>query len=320
VIVQQQCTVRAATLEDAQPIADLVNAVDLVEIGAAEYSLDEVREDLRATGADIARNSWLAFDGDQLVSYGALWNEYGNERIDIDHYVRADAHPAGARLIDLMTARAAEVAAENGADEAVIHLHLPPGSAMAGAVLPALGWTVVRRHHVLKRPVSVAADPVPAAPSGVSLRTAKSDADHRIVYELLQDAFSAHFDHHPESYDGWRQRTGADELDWSLVWIATLDGTDIGALLGRNNRETMGWVRSIGVLAAARGRGIGTFLLRIAYAEFARRGRDTVGLGVDTQNATGALRLYEGLGMTLHFAADNWEIRVPAAGLAEQAG
>jgi ribosomal protein S18 acetylase RimI-like enzyme len=73
----------------------------------------------------------------------------------------------------------------------------------------------------------------------------------------------------------------------------------------------MGWVRNVGVVGSARGRGLGTFLLRTAFAEFARRGRDTVGLGVDTENATGALRLYEGLGMTLHFAADTWELRLP---------
>lgn len=310
-IVQQQCKVRPATLEDAQLICALINDVDLVEIGTAEYTPAEVIDDLSGTGDDLAHSSWLAFDGDRLVSYGALWNDYGNERVDVDHYVRADSHAAGEQIIDLMVARAAEVAEVNGADEAVVHLHLPPGSAMAGTALPARGWTVVRRHHVLKRPVSRANDPFPATLPGVTLRTAEADVDQRTVHRLLQETFAEHFDHHPQEYEPWLQHVATGSVDWSLVWIAALDGVDVGALLARNNRSDMGWVRSIGVQKGVRGRGIATYLLRTAFAEFARRGRDTMGLGVDTQNSTGAFQLYTGLGMSLHFAADNWELRLP---------
>lgn len=60
----------------------------------------------------------------------------------------------------------------------------------------------------------------------------------------------------------------------------------------------MGWIRSIGVPGGARGRGVGGFLLCHSFAAFAARGRDTVGLGVDTANATGAPRLYGRNGMT----------------------
>jgi len=305
VIGQQEFTVRAATLADAKLICDLINDVDLVEIGAAEYTSGEVTEDLRAAAA-----SWLAFDRDRLVAYGALWDEYGNGRIDIDHYVRAGDRPAGIHIIEQMIPRATEAAAANGASEVVVHLHLPLMSALSDE-LPKMGWTVVRRHHVLKRPVSVEGDPLPAVPPGVVLRTAEHPDDQHVVYELLEESFKEHFDHQPRSYPLWREAVSADDLDWSLVWIANLDGRDVGALLARNNRSTMGWVRSIGVLKSARGRGIATLLLRTAFAEFALLGRDTVGLGVDTQNSTGAFQLYEGLGMTLHFAADNWEIRLP---------
>lgn len=92
------------------------------------------------------------------------------------------------------------------------------------------------------------------------------------------------------------------------MWIAGTDDLgDAGFLLARDDREAMGWIRSIGVLGAARGRGVGGFLLRHAFAAFAARGRDTVGLGVDTANATGAPRLYGRNGMTVHFAVDTWE-------------
>ncbi|WP_373687304.1 hypothetical protein [Streptomyces lunaelactis] len=76
------------------------------------------------------------------------------------------------------------------------------------------------------------------------------------------------------------------------------------------------WIQYLGVLersrgravARSRGRGVASHLLRHAFGVCAARGRDTIGLGVDTGNATGALWLYEAHGMALHCAADTWEV------------
>jgi ribosomal protein S18 acetylase RimI-like enzyme len=68
-----------------------------------------------------------------------------------------------------------------------------------------------------------------------------------------------------------------------------------------------GWVGTLGVRRPWRKRGIGLALLRHAFNEFYRRGKRKVGLGVDAQNLTGALRLYEGAGMHVHQASDLYE-------------
>ncbi|WP_373685216.1 GNAT family N-acetyltransferase [Streptomyces lunaelactis] len=60
------------------------------------------------------------------------------------------------------------------------------------------------------------------------------------------------------------------------------------------------WIQYLGVLERSRGRGVASHLLRHAFGVCAARGRDTIGLGVDTGNATGALWLYEAHGMALH--------------------
>ncbi|MFF1718105.1 GNAT family N-acetyltransferase [Streptomyces sviceus] len=72
----------------------------------------------------------------------------------------------------------------------------------------------------------------------------------------------------------------------------------------------MGWIRSLGIVRDARGRGLGGPLLRQAFAVFAARGRDAAGLGVDTENATGAPSLYARNGMSVHYAVDTREIAV----------
>ena len=59
----------------------------------------------------------------------------------------------------------------------------------------------------------------------------------------------------------------------------------------------IGWVDTLAVLRPWRRKGLGMALLLHSFGEFYRRGRRKVGLGVDSQNLTGAARLYERAGM-----------------------
>lgn len=306
-------TVRPAELADAPAIRLLINEVDLVDTGEGGYGVEEVEGDLRRAG-DMARDSWLAFDGDRLVAYAVLWPASTGSRLDVDHYVLRDALPAGVLLLDLLTARAADIAAAApDTKEADLHLALTPDSVLAVHALPARGWRNVRRHHVLTRPVTSGSDAPPVLPDDVRIRPVVSPADQEIAYELVQETFAGHFGFEPTGYAEWRKRMDADHRDWSLSWIASRGGTDVGVLVGHNDREATGWVQNLGTVAAARGSGIATLLLRTAFSEFARRGRRAVGLGVDTGNVHNALRFYTGLGFELQFAADTWRLVVPAS-------
>lgn len=299
---------RPAALTDAPAITALLNKVDEIEIGGPETDLHAVQADLKHPGTDLERDSWLTWDGDLLVAYGLLWDESEGERVDIDQYVLPDHQEAAARMLEAMEARALEKARENGAERAVVHLHLNVAPTLDTGLLRARGWRVVRRYHVLHRPLDPARDPVPQVPAGVRVRDCAAEADRRRVHELYQASFADHFDFQPRAYGDWVHDIDAEGLDWSLVWIVSTDDLgDAGFLLARNDREAMGWIRSLGVLPPARGRGLGGFLLRRAFAAFAARGRDTVGLGVDTENTTGAPRLYDRHGLTVRYAVDTWE-------------
>ncbi|WP_149549356.1 GNAT family N-acetyltransferase [Streptomyces marokkonensis] len=299
---------RPAALADAAAITALLNEVDEIEIGRPETDLHTVQADLKHPETDLERDSWLVLDGDRLVAYGLLWDESGGERIDIDQYVLPAHQPAAALVLEAMEARALEKARGNGAARAVVHLHLNVAPTLDTGLLRERGWRVVRRYHVLRRPLDRARDAVPEVPAGVRVRDCAAEADRLRVHELYQTSFAGHFDHQPRAYAPWLHDIDAERLDWSLVWIVSTDDLgDVGFLLARDDREAMGWIRSLGVLPAARGRGLGGFLLRHAFAAFAARGRDTVGLGVDTENTTGAPRLYDRHGMTVHYAVDTWE-------------
>ena len=88
------------------------------------------------------------------------------------------------------------------------------------------------------------------------------------------------------------------------LWFLAMDGSQIAgfSLCRKQSFEDpeVGWVSSLGVLRPWRKRGIGLALLQHSFVELYRRGFRKVGLGVDGQNLTGALRLYKRAGMHVH--------------------
>jgi ribosomal protein S18 acetylase RimI-like enzyme len=138
-------------------------------------------------------------------------------------------------------------------------------------------------------------------PEGLRIRTAVAGVDEPAVHQLEADSFSSHFGYLPTPYDDWiRARTQLYPYDPSL-WFLAVDGDrPVGmslCLLEALGRPDVGWVSTLGVHPDWRGRGVGLVLLRHSFRELHRRGKRAVGLGVDSQNATGATRLYERAGM-----------------------
>ncbi len=302
-------TVRSATLDDAAAACALLNEVDVFEIGRAETEVNEILADWKHPEVDLGRDSWLLHEDGRLVGYGLLWDESGGERIDVDLYM-LPGRPEGARtLLERMEARAVERAAENGVRQAVVHQGLHIATAVDQDVLRERGWRTVRRYQVMERPLSPDADTMPVAPPGVCLRPCTDEADRRKAHALLQESFADHFDHQPRTYEQWLHDIDAENTDWSLIWIARIDGMgDVAAMRTRNDRITTGWISNVGVLREARGRGLAGYLLRYAFWYYAGLGRNRISLGVDTDNTSRALALYERHGMTLDAAVDTWEL------------
>ncbi|MER8094600.1 GNAT family N-acetyltransferase [Streptomyces goshikiensis] len=306
--------VRPAGPGDAADICALLNAVDVAEIGRPETDLAAVEADLNHPDVDLATDSWLAFRDGRLLAYALVWADSGPGRVDCDHHVLPGHPGAAAALLDRMAVRARAMG--GGAGRSVLRLQLNVRPTLDLALLTARGYRTVRRYQVMTRALERAADLPPAPPEGLTLRHCASDqADRRRAHALVEETFAAHFGHVDRAYEPWLDHLDARDLDWSLVWIASLAGHgDAAVLLTRDDRTSMGWVSHIGVRKELRGRGVGGFLLRHGFATYAARGRNTVGLGVDVHNETGALGLYEAHGMRLHYAVDTWELALHPQG------
>ncbi len=141
-------------------------------------------------------------------------------------------------------------------------------------------------------------------------------ADLRAVHEVLEGAFTDHFNSAEETFQEFIHRLREDPGHrWDHWWLAEIvDGggepEPAGALVGTVSESATGpagsYVSYLGVLESARGRGVATGLLRTIIADAAARGRDRVGLEVDADSPTGADGLYVAMGWGTKYVTESW--------------
>lgn len=145
----------------------------------------------------------------------------------------------------------------------------------------------------------------PTQPAGIEIRQLRLGVDEEQAALTADEAFADHFGYLPERHEQVIQRfehwLAQPDTDPSLFWIAW-DGDEMAGHLwgwpeGDINSD-YGEVGSLGVRRPWRGRGVGTALLLWSFGEFHRRGRRGAELVVDAESLTGALRLYESVGMS----------------------
>ncbi len=170
-------------------------------------------------------------------------------------------------------------------------------------VLVEAGMTPVRRFYrmAIDATSPEVPDEMPALPDGVEIVVRDDDETRRAIYELDREAFREHWGYADYPYAEWIQHMTSsptyDPADW---WLLTVDGAPAGICLLSESRAELGegFVGVLGVLKDFRGRGLAQLLLRRAFVHYRERGRTAIALGVDATNTTGAVALYEKVGMS----------------------
>jgi mycothiol synthase len=127
-------------------------------------------------------------------------------------------------------------------------------------------------------------------------------------HAALEEAFADHWEYRPEPFEVWWQRQLAKpEHDPSLWFLVRSEELVVAAARNDPKRSGGGWIGALGVRPDWRGRGLAKTLLLHSFGEFHRRGERRVGLGVDSENATGATKLYESVGMVVDTEQVVWE-------------
>jgi len=176
----------------------------------------------------------------------------------------------------------------------------------ARALMAREGYTPARFFFDMVRPTLDEIEE-PPLPEGIELRPVRED-QLRQLWEADVEAFLDHwggFDASDERYAIWK---GDPKFDPSLFVVAW-DGDEIaGGIVNEINevenatfKRQRGWLASVFVRRQWRRRGLGRALVAKSLIVFRERGMTSAGLGVDADNPTGALGLYEAAGFEVDF-------------------
>ena len=307
-------SVRAADDADLDAVVSLIDSADL----ALGLERDPVRDFLKwiwhVPSTVLERDTRIVLRGDVVACFAqALWNREEGGPLQ----VMARVHP-GHRRVGLGTWSvwwAEGVAAERGSEGT--RARIAHRDEEAAALLGARGYVRVRSSWTMQRELGAREDPGPS-PAGVTFRPFETGRDEHALHEAIESSFAEHWGFHPVPYETFAEEMyGAHDWDPNLAFLAEVDGNVVANAVSLSSQDG-GYVAVLGVVPDARGRGIAKGLLRRSFAALAERGHRIVRLGVDAQNPTGAVALYESVGMHVSHAYDVYDLGTPEADLARK--
>ncbi len=292
---------RAAQWPDLEPVTQLILDVCTADGDpTVAVTAEELAREWKSPGFELEKNAWVVETAEgRIVGYEEFNNRHAHAFLMGDGYVHPEYHGLGigTAMLRMLEVRAR---AEMELAEPDLRVFLRNGM--------MIGDTVSRQMHEAEgyRPIrfswhmEIKLEDTPrltAWPAGIELRPFVLEQHDHTVFEAHEEAFSDHWGHTPGTYEHWQHHvSGRDDLDPSL-WFIAWDGDQIAGYSLCRYRMGAGWVGTLGVRRAWRKRGLGEALLLHSFGEFYRRGMQTIGLGVDAQNPTGATRLYKKAGM-----------------------
>ena len=166
-------------------------------------------------------------------------------------------------------------------------------------LLERRGLVVVRR-FLLMRCALPGATETPIWPAQVERRPFNFTRELEAVHACLADAFRDHFGGGFAAFEDFRHELSGADYAPELVSVAWREGRVVGAAVARAafpETPGYGYVSELGVVASARGCGLGLALLLDSFARLQTAGASGCALHVDADSQTGATRLYERAGM-----------------------
>lgn len=289
---------------DLEPLAKLLRAVaDNDGEGLVVPSIDELHFRLIEVESGWTRSLQVWATGDEFVASFGMFHHQADRAGRA--YGNLDVHPAWREpvFVDEMTRAACDAAAALVVRGGGMRFACRPGQLWKRSALERCGFTVDRYFHRMIAPI---ADPIEAAtlPDGFEIRPLEPDIEVEQWVAAVNAGFADHYDQHADTVeDKLHEMTKPSYMpDADLVLVS--EGNEIVGV-GYNARDTLddgatrGWVDSLAVVPAMRGRGLGRALLLRSLAALRAAGFDQAYLTVDSENETGALKLYTSVGFVL---------------------
>ncbi|MFL5733192.1 MAG: GNAT family N-acetyltransferase, partial [Chloroflexia bacterium] len=149
-------------------------------------------------------------------------------------------------------------------------------------------------------------------PDGIEVRPVRPE-HYRAIWEAENEALLDHWGiavPDEEDFVRWQNHKHFQPDIWQVAW----DGDQVVGMVrnfilpeeNEHNNRLRGYTEYITVRRPWRKRGIASALIARSFQVLKDRGMREAALGVDTENSTGALGIYEGLGFHVTKSGATW--------------
>jgi GNAT superfamily N-acetyltransferase len=281
-------TSRVLTMDDAGAVYDVAAAQEKFDIGRVEIEPEDIVGDWSRPSWDVSTHTVGVFDGDRMVGYGEIT---GSDRGDAAVHPDYRRRGVGTAIAGWMQQTAKDLGGTGYGSP------VPQGSA-GDRLLEKLGYRIRHTSWVLAMPAGKEIQQR-QLPEGYRVREARPD-EYRAVHDVVEDAFLEWSVRDREPFEDFEAsaigRPGFEP--WQLRVATDAAGEIVGVALvimaaGEDGREA--YIDRLAVRRDQRHRGLAQALLVDAFAQ--GRAHGAVRSALSTDSRTGALSLYEKVGM-----------------------
>lgn len=282
---------RPTTRDDLEETFRLVSACERHDDGAADVAMSDIAADWDRPHFDLTTMSVTVRRGDELAATGDVF--MGRAEVDV-----APGHRGrglGAALLPWTWA----VARADGRD--AVGQTVSDNRTDAAALFLAHGYEVGHMAWALRIDLGDEPPAAPGLPDGLAFRDFRPGEDDLALFDVIDVAFDEWDDRESHGFENWAAAfLRRDEVVPGLVPLVVDGERIVGAALNYHyglDDDVGGWMQQLAVDRAYRGRGLGRALLQESFRRFHGVGYRHCGLSTDSR--TGALGLYEHVGMSV---------------------
>jgi|ERR687885_327705 mycothiol synthase len=292
---------------DLTAIADLINTCEEVDRLDEGTSISELQQKFNKPSLDKSRDIRLWEDANgKLIGFAQLWISEPGEVIDgrLSFRVHPDARGGDVeavaiawgevRMREVSVMRSSPVKLRSSA-------RAEDGDRIS--VLTSCGFKADRYFFRMARSLSEPI-PEPQFPQGFALIEFAGEQDAAAWVEMFNQSFIDDWNHHDLTVDRFKYTLAKPDYrnDLNLIAVAG-DGTFVAFCYCHISQEendrtgrNEGWIAYLGTRRGFRKIGLGRAMLLAGLHRLKAAGVATAILGVDAENSSGALRLYESAG------------------------
>jgi ribosomal protein S18 acetylase RimI-like enzyme len=254
---------------------------------------------------DPAKDMMMVVDpDDRLVAYTRVsWEDVaeGYRAYRVVFHAVPDIDGLADRILGWGVARALELAGSHAHGDRRIVTWADEGSNDERAIRAVGGFEPAAWSAVMVRP-HLRDIPDLALPAGVEIRPVE-EGHWRAIWESDIEAFRDHRGYVEQGETDWekfRDEASHGTTLWHVAWAGDTVVGQVRTRVTEGEAELRGrrraWTEDISTRREWRGRGIASALIASSLRQLASLGFDEAALGVDLENPTGALGVYEQLG------------------------